>query len=418
MIRKIPVLLLALFALSMTLAAQVKNHVVDSVNAPYASIIAVNPKNQKNIVAGAIHNAIFYSVDEGMTWQKSIIAPTASSTGNAAIVVDAKGNFFYFYLVDSAGVKSRMVMQSSEDGGKTWEANDGLGLDLKQNCYQIQPYVDASNDLYLTWSQLDKRSSDADCKSNVFISKSSNKGKKWNEPIQLSQGAGKCLTDKIITGSSPAIVGDKKKFAAWMNDGRIYLDRSYDGKVWLNNDIVVTPHSALGYVVENFNNSAGLPIFLSDNGKSFFAGSLYLVTTEKKKDEDDVDILFLRSHNGGDNWTTPTQFTDDEPGTLQFKPSMAIDQETGNIYIAYYNQQKADRKDTDVFISYSKDGGSTFKRMKLNDKSFIPSKNMISGNYVNVAAFKGTIAISWAEFSNDKIKLKSTVLKQETFWKK
>jgi hypothetical protein len=419
MIRKISLFLSALVYTSQTLSAQVKNNVIDCVEAPpYASIIAINPKNQKNIIAGALTNTIFYSFDEGSTWQKSDIEPAASVTGNAAIVTDSKSNFYYFYLADSAGIKNRIVMQRSEDGGKTWEANDGLGFDLKQNCYQISPYVDASNDLYLTWSQLDKKNSDPNCKSNIFISKSINKGKKWSSPIQLSQTSGNCLVDKMLTASSPAVVGDEKKFTIWMNDEKIYMDRSYDGKVWLNNDIVITPHRALGYDVLNFNNGAGLPIFTSDNGKSFFAGSLYLITTEKKVDEDDVDILFLRSHNGGDNWTSPQRLTDDEPGTLQFKPALAIDQETGNIYIAYYNQQRANSDDTDVFISYSKDGGATFKKIKINEKSFKPAKNNMSGAYTNLAVHKGTVVAVWTEISEDKAKLKTAVLKEDMLWKK
>jgi Neuraminidase (sialidase) len=419
MIRKILVFLTALFSISQTLSAQVKNSVIDCVEAPpYASLIAINPKDQKNIIAGALPNTIFYSFDEGLTWQKSIIEPAASMTGNAAIVVDTKNNFYYFYLADSAAAKNRIVMQRSEDGGKTWEVNDGLGLELKQNCYQISPYVDASNNLFLTWSQFDKKSSDPDCKSNIFISKSSNKGKKWSDPIQLSQSFGTCLADKMLTGSSPAVVGDQKKFAVWMNEGKIYMDRSYDGKLWLSNDIVVTQHSAPSHEVPNFNNSAGLPIFLSDNGKSFLAGNIYLVSTEKKINEDDIDILFLRSHNGGDSWTSPQRLTGDEPGTLQFKPAMDIDQETGYIYIAYYNQQRANSDETDVFISYSKDGGATFKKIKVNEKSFKPAKNNVSGSYTNLAVYKGTVVAVWAEISEGQTKLNTVTLKQDMFWKK
>jgi hypothetical protein len=415
---KISILFVALLSLSQPLSAQVKNCVIDSVNSPYTSLLAVNPKDQKNIIAGALRNTLFYSFDEGLTWQKSVVEPAASDNSNGAIVVDSKGHFFYFYLADSGGVKNRLVMQHSEDGGKTWEVNDGLGLNLKQTCFEISPYVDASNDLYITWTQPDKILSEADCKSNVFISKSSNKGKKWNDPILLSQTPGNCLTEKILTGSSAAVVGDKKKFAAWMSEEKIIMDRSYDGKIWLNNDIVVTQRSAQMHACQNFNGSAGLLGFTTDNGKSFFRGSLYLLTTEKKTNQDDIHILFFRSHNGGDNWTSPLQFSDDEPGTLQFKPTMAIDQETGMVYVAYYNQPHANDTATDVFISYSKDGGSTFKRMKLNDKSFMPAKNNVSGSYINLTAYNGTIAVAWIEISEGKSKLKSAVLKQEMLFKK
>jgi hypothetical protein len=397
------------------LFAQLENVVIDSVHTPYAATVAVNAKDLKNIVAGAGSNALFFSIDEGQTWQASAIAPKPSSASNAAIIADAKGNFYYFYVADTSDA-SRIVMQFSEDGGKTWELNDGLDLSL-QNYSHICPSIDMKNNLYLTWTQLGK-GNDADCQSNIFLSKSTNKGKKWSEPIMLSQTQGDCSGKaKTLSSSASATVGLDKNFAAWMNDGQIIMDRAYDGKVWLNNDILIANVGTGHIEIPGFNDENGLPMFISDNGKSFFGGSLYLITTKKQKN-DDVDVLFLRSHNGGDNWTTPMGFADDEPGTLQFKPAMAIDQETGCIYIVYYNQPRTDSDATDVFIAYSNDGGGSFKKRKINAKSFIPTKNNISGSYIGITANKGVIIPVWTEISNGKARIQTVTFKQADFWKK
>jgi hypothetical protein len=408
-------ILLLCFSLQPLSAQLVKSVVVDSIRTPFASVVALNGKDPKNIVVGAASNTMFYSIDEGQTWQTAVITPKASSTSNASLVSDYKGNFYYIYMADSAST-SKIVVQVSDDGGKSWEANDGPDLSM-QKYSQLCVHIDVKNNLYLTWTQFSK-DIDGNCQSNIMLSKSTNKGKKWSDSILLSQAPGNCDgNEKTLSSAAAATIGFEKVFAAWLNNGQIIMDRTYDGKTWLNNDINITSVEQKQIDVPGFNNCNGVPMFVGDNGKSFFGGSLYLITTRKQKN-DDVDVLFLRSHNAGDNWTTPMGFADDEPGTIQFKPAIAVDQETGYIYIVYYSQPHIDSNETQVFIAYSKDGGASFLKRMINAKSFFPAKNNVSGSYISLTASKGVIVPTWIEMSNGKPYLRSAYFKQENFWKK
>ena len=54
--------------------------------------------------------------------------------------------------------------------------------------------VDARGNLYLTWTQFGQEKDTDACASNVLFSMSRN-GKKWSDPVVLSQVPGNCLND-------------------------------------------------------------------------------------------------------------------------------------------------------------------------------------------------------------------------------
>jgi hypothetical protein len=232
----------------------------------------------------------------------------------------------------------------------------------------------------------------------------------------ISLQTGNCKGDhETLSGSSCAIIGFEKTFVTWVDDGSILMDRAYDGKMWLSNDILVNTQFNSTMPIADFNNGAGQLAFQADNGKSIFGSSLYVVGT-KLVNGNDVDILFLRSNNGGDNWMAPMKFSEDERGSLQFRPAMTIDQETGYLCVVYYNQLES--KATDVFISNSKDGGASFSRRKINSNSFMPAPNNVWGSYTGVSMSKNFVIAAWLEMNETKIYLKATTLKQGDLWKK
>jgi len=91
--------------------------------------IAINPKNPKNIVAGAVTfngkqftNSAYVSMDEGNTW-KTITALTDTDEG-AGIAFDDSGNCYYVTM--QGGFNPCCVI--SKDGGLTWSAPAPFGF--------------------------------------------------------------------------------------------------------------------------------------------------------------------------------------------------------------------------------------------------------------------------------------------------
>jgi hypothetical protein len=248
----------------------------------------------------------------------------------------------------------------------------------------------------------------------------SKNGKKWSEPVQISQLPGNCVDDdNTAEGAVPTVTFDGKVFVAWANKGKIYLDRSFDGgSLWLRNDIVVAEQKG-GWDMEipGHDRCNGMPVLMTDRSKSNFRGSLYLVWADQSKGPGDTDIWFTRSHNFGDNWSSPMRINNDKTTTHQYLPWMVVDQATGYIYIVYYDRRKYEDNQTDVYLAYSTDAGASFKNVLISEEPFTPEDKTSFGDYNNISAHKGVIAPIWTRMDEGRTSVWTTVIKHEDLLK-
>jgi hypothetical protein len=386
--------------------------------------IAINPRYPNNIVAGSVLDNVYFTKDGGTTWRNGKLTSPFGVYGDPALTVDSKGNFYYLHLSDPTGGKGgydtekldRIVIQKSEDGGETWSPGEFIGLNHPKDQDKEWATVDSRGNVYVTWTQFDKYGdADPDCHSNILFSMSKN-GKKWSEPLIISQLPGNCVDDdSTAEGAVPAVSHDGKVFVAWSNQGKIFLDRSFNGgDLWLTNDIFVAEQAGgWDLNIPGHDRCNGMPVLMTDNSKSSFRGSLYLVWADQKNGEDDTDIWFTRSHNFGDNWALPLRVNDDVAGKHQYLPWMAVDQETGIIYIIFYDRRNYDDNRTDVYLAYSTNGGASFKNVKISEKPFMPEDNKFFGDYNNISAHKGIIAPIWTRMEDGKTSVWTAVIRQE-----
>lgn len=408
--------------------AQFKNVLLDSSRSkagyyPTEPSIAISHKNPDNIVVGSAIDNVYRTHDGGATWQKGRMRSPHGVWGDPVLISDFSGDFFYLHLSDPTGknyqsdeVLDRIVIQKSKDGGRSWDAGESIGLNPPKDQDKEWAVADRKGNLYVSWTQFDTYGSeDPECKSVILFSKSSN-GSKWSNPVVLSQAPGNCLDDDETTsGAVPAVTNDGKIFVAWSSDGKIFLDRSFNGgDMWLTNDILVAEQVG-GWNIEipGLYRSNGLPVLVADNSKGQFSGALYLVWADQRNGEDDVDIWFTRSFNFGDNWTQPLRINDDEPGKHQFLPWITVDPSTGHIYIVYYDRRAYDDTRTDVYMAYSTDNGNKFKNVKVSETPFTPQANVFFGDYTNIAASKGRIALTWTRMDNGKTSIWTSTIEHK-----
>jgi hypothetical protein len=389
--------------------------------------IAINPRHSNNIVAGALADNVYYSKDHGATWKKGKVSLPAGEYGDPVIISDAKGNFYYFHSSarGASGASQSenaegIVFHQSDDGGATWMAGEPIGINQPKDQKKESATTDSKGNLYLTWTQFDKYGDEnPECHSRIMFAMSKN-AKKWSDPVVISQLPGTCLGDDNTThGAVPAVTTDGKVFVAWSNQGKIYLDRSFNGgSLWLNNDIQVAEQTG-GWSLEipGHDRCNGMPVLITDNSKSPYRGSLYLVWADQRKGEHDTDIWFTRSHNFGDNWSPPARINDDGEGKHQYMPSMAVDNETGYLYIVYYDRRNYDDNQTDVYLAYSTDGGVNFKNMVISEKSFTPQEDRFFGDYNNVSAHGGMVVPIWTRMDDGKTSVWTSVIRQEELLK-
>ncbi len=403
---------------------------------PSGPSITVNRKNSNNIIAGIAPDRTIYTKDGGVTLSETKLQSPFGVSGYPTVTSDSKGDTYLFHLADPSGKGKdddswldRIICQKSTDEGVTWKSGEPFGYTPSKDQYRA--WTSASykkQDLYSTWTQFDKYGvSDTSYHSNIMFSSSDNEGKKWSKALRINQIAGDCTNgDNTTMGAMSAVDAKGKIFVAWANRGVIYFDRSYDNaRTWLQNDIIITQQQG-GWEMDipGMDHSNGLPVLMIDNSPSRYHGSLYLLWADQRNGKNNSDIWFMRSGNGGDNWTTPLCVNKDLPtaqagekGKHQFLPWMSVDQTTGNIYIIYYDRRNYDDLQTDVYMAYSADGGSSFTEVKISESPFVPEPNFIV-EHTNIAAHKGVITPIWTRIDDGKKSVWMSVIKDTDFLKK
>ena len=243
--------LLLLFIFTVSVNAQFKNIKLDEAtegNQVAEPSIAINRKDPKNIVAASRLDNIYYTVDGGLTWEKTKVKSPYGVYGDPVLVSDDKGNMYSFHLSDPTGEgwkneksMEHIICHVSKDGGKTWDEGNSVGSNPPKDQDKPWATVDSKGNVLVAWTQFDKYgSADSTCQSNIMLSSSAN-GKKWSKPVQLTQTPGNCIDgDDTAEGAVPAVAPDGKMFVAWANQKKIWLDRSFDsGGFWLTNDIKI-----------------------------------------------------------------------------------------------------------------------------------------------------------------------------------
>lgn len=387
--------------------------------APCEPSIAISPKDPKNMVVGTILDRAFFTKDGGVTWTERKLTSSMGVYGDPTIVADLNGHFYYFHLSYGKppdGWLDRIVCQKSTDGGDTW--SDGVGIGHNPPKHQDKQWATThptKPSVYTTWTQFDKYGSrDPNMHSNIMFSMSEDGGITFSEAIRLNSIAGDCLDDDNTTeGAVPAVGRDGKIYVVWSNRGYLYFDRSTDnGKTWMPTDQpIAKQHGGWNMNIPGISRCNGMPVLVIDNSQRATKNSLYVVFADQRNGEDDTDILFIKSRDGGKTWTEPLTVNQDKSGKHQFFPWIAIDQTTGYIYIVYYDRRAYADTQTDVYLAYSTDGGTSFKERKISESPFVPTNTRFFGDYNNISAHAGIIAPVWTRMDDAVTTVWATVIR-------
>jgi hypothetical protein len=381
--------------------------------------IAVNPKNLKHIVASSGAGKTYVTFDGGATWQKSALTSALGMGGNSLVLFTSKGDPYYFHLSDAAKNFEQIVCHTSKDGGISWDEGVGFGLNPSKSQSYVSVALDDKDNLYATWTQFDKLgSSDAGCMSAILMSKSSN-GRKWSTPVVISQNPGDCSDGNgSVAGAMPAISLDGKIAISWMHQKKMFLDRSYDGNIWLTNDIAITLATA-GRIqsVPGVGDIESLPTMVVDRSKVVTRGNLYLLWQDQRAGSKTVGVWLMKSTNFGDMWTSPTRVQpEDQEMADQYLPTMAVDQSSGIVYALYYNTN-SESNQTNLYLAYSINGGHTFKSIKVNETPLESVSTTTPMRYNHLSAIKGMIVPTWLQFENGNASVWTAIITQDELLK-
>ncbi len=407
-------LLIALFKPSAY--SQYKNVLISNVAEPEEVSIAINPKNTKQIIAGANLANAYFSDDGGVTWfMQTLKCEKYNVYGDPVLFWDTLENAYFMHLsfpnpkiTPNGSWVDRIVVNKSTDFGKTYPECYAFGKNEKKVQDKHWAAVDRKkNEIHVTWTQFDKyESKDPKDSSIIRYSKSSDGGINWTEPKRISFYAGDCRdSDNTVEGAVPCIGPNGEIYVAWAGPKGLVFNKSLDGgKTWLPKELVIDSiPGGWEYDIEGIFRCNGLPFTDCDNSNGPHRGRIYVGWSDARFGEHNKDVFMVYSDDGGETWSNRILITWFPNSRHQFMPHFTIDQKTGYLYFLYYDRRNyAEGNATDVYLSVSRDGGLQFTHHRINENSFTPFKDVFFGDYIGVSAHNGIIRPMWMQIDANK----------------
>jgi hypothetical protein len=382
---------------------------------PEEVTISINPVNPLNLAAGSNLNYYYYSFDGGWTWTQDRLTSSFNVWGDPCVGFDADGNLYYAHLSWPGVIGGlpgdwldRIVVQKSTDGGVTWD--DGVGVGLNWPKHQDKEWLSADltnspyrNNLYLAWTEFDDlwAPEPADS-SRIVASRSADHGATWTTPVRVSELGGLCYDDDdTVEGAVPAVGPNGEVYLSWAGHELIFFDKSLDGGVtWGTDAVVTTQPGGWNFDIPGIYRCNGFPITLCDVSNSPYRGHVYIVFSDQRNGLDDTDVFFVKSTDGGSTWTSPAQVIEESSPAHQFFPWATIDPVTGIVYVVFYDRRYLTGNATEVFVSMSEDGGSTWSDFEVSATPFTPQADVFFGDYINIAALNGKVYPIWTRMDS------------------
>ena len=389
---------------SILIQAQFTNVLISNAHNPVEPAIIINPNNTNIQFAASNISNYYVSTDAGVTWTENVISSSYGVWGDPALEIDNDGNFYFFHLSNATAWVDRIVCQKSTDNGATFNNGSYFGLngDKKQDKEWI--VLDNDDNIYALWTEFDDYGSDnANDKSRILFSKSTDGAATWTTPVKINEVDGDCVdSDMTVEGAVPALGPNNEIYATWAGPNGLVFDKSLDGGItWLENDLVIEPiPGGWDYSIPGIYRCNGLPITKCDNSGGVNNGTIYVNWSDQRNGENDTDIWLKKSTDGGNTWSNPIRVNDDPAGKQQFLTWMDIDQTNGNIYIVFYDRRNYLDDNTDVYLAKSTDGGETFQNILISESPFLPVDTLFFGDYTNISVHNGVIRPIWARLHN------------------
>ena len=359
------------------------------------------------------------STNGGVNWiDMHILPPLNPYTGlsmddafDPTVTIDTQGNVFIGHISSDSFWYSGMYIHKSIDGGVSFLPPVTIALDLppgsppdpnfrfNDRCqitadiFSTSPYTD---NIYVAWIK-DRGLGMSRPTSDIYFSYSTDNGNTFSQAATINK-----WTHDLANMPVPAVSSDGTIYVSWLNYsvwtggvGTIFLDKSTDGGATWGTDINVSlinlpPLSlTIGNGLQDVI-SKGAPVLKVSPSNS---NELYITYAADPdgSGNDEADIFFIKSIDGGITWSSPIRVNDDATNNDQHLPWMDVKPD-GTIDIAWYDRRN-DANDLlwDVFVARSVNGGNTYStNIQINDQSFVSPKNPWDvwwmGEYLGLAA--------------------------------
>lgn len=362
----------------------------DAANEPSISVDPTNPNKmsigwrQFDSVASNFRQAGWgYTTNGGTSWTFPGVLENGVFRSDPVLLSDDTGRFFYLSLLTTFFDN----MWRSLNGGMSW-TNLGPATGGDKQWFTIDNTASTGHGFqYQSWSTA----------SNNYpgrqFSRSTDGGFTWMDPVSIPHSIIWGTLD-VDTNGNLFIGGVNPN-----NSSQLWCIRSMDAK-----NGAVTPSFDQSTVVSmggnidsgDYINPAGLvgQLFLAvDRSGTSTNNNVYMLASVQPTGFiDGSDVMFVRSTNGGQTFSAPRRVNDDPInhtkwhwfGTLSVAPNGRID----SVWLDTRNA--ANNSDSQLFYSYSMDGGDTWSKNVAVSEPFnpflgYPNQNKM-GDYITMVS--------------------------------
>lgn len=382
------------FTVQVNVDAQGLNIVGDAANEPS---IAIDPTNPSRMVIGWRQfdtiNSNFrqagwaYSGDGGQTWTFPGVIEPGHFRSDPVLDFDANGNFYYNSLTNEGGYQCKVF--KSTNGGQTWDAGVFAQGGDKQWMTIDRTGGPGHGHIYATWNLVYSI-----CSGD--FTRSTNGGASF-EPCSNVGGSPYWGTLAVAPNGALFACGTGVELARSSN-------AQFAGQTptW---DIAKTVNLGGSLVYSSGPNPGGLlgQVWIAvDHSGGPTHGYVYLLASVDVSGPDPLDVMFSRSTDGGQTWSTPIRVNDDPAGsnawqwfgTLSVAPNGRLDA----IWLDTRNNPGGYR--SQLYYSFSEDGGLSWSANESLSPSFDPHVGWPQqdklGDYFDMISYDGGAHVAWA----------------------
>ena len=386
--------------------AQNQNIVGDAANEPSIAIDPTDPARivigwrQFDTVASDFRQAGYaYSTDGGLSWTFPGVLDPGQFRSDPVLAADSSGTFFYYSL--SSATSGEMFL--SGDGGASWLGPIAAPAGDK-NWMTIDTTGSPGNGhLYGIWN-----SQFTCCAAGTDFTRSTDGGFSYDGPFAMPQHP-KWGTVDVGPGGQVYVAG------ATLNQGSHLVLRSANAA---NAAQSPTFDLASGINLGGTTGSGGPPnpggllgqvwVAVDRSGRAT-DGNVYVLGSVNPPGSDPLDVMFIRSENGGLSWSAPLRVNDEPPGgaAYQWFGTMSVAPD-GRIDVVW-NDTRSDpgAQNSELYYAYSTDAGVTWSAglavsPPFNSLVGHPQQNKIGDYYHMVSDTAGGAVAYSATFNGEQ----------------
>ena len=383
---------------------------VTPIPGPYTEpSIAVDPNNPQQLLAAYQVNAsIVYSRDGGQRWAMAEGTAPADyrRSGDVSVAYDNQGHAFLCYIAfDKLGTtnywahnatRNGIFVRRTSDGGKTWEKDASVVIahPTEPNIpFEDKPYIVAdtthskyAGNLYVGWTEFTLS------KSRMLFSRSTDGGKSWSAPIEISTKRGLPRDDNgAVEGFTGAVGSDGTLYVVWCDISGIVFAVSRDGGTTFTPSRTILPTGPSYFDPDKVSRGNGFPQIGIDPRNN----QLYVTWSDFTNG--DIDVFAASSKDHGKRWSEPVRVNNDSlhNGYDQLFQWLAVDPVDGSVNVIFCDR-RTDPANRSYYmvLARSDDGGVTFKNYVWSTKPSDPT-DVFMGDYMGITAYAGKVYGVW-----------------------